>query len=176
MLDLYRERQKKPRCGEKTPRHLRYVPKIISWFPNARVICVLRDGRDVALSLAAMPWYGQGLRAAARLWRSSVASMDKAARLYPDQLLIVRYETLVSEPEQALRAVMAFLGEEFEARQLSPATASAVILPRSLPWKGRALERIDPLAMQARRASATAADLEYLDNALKRELVRYGYL
>jgi hypothetical protein len=175
MLDLYAERHGKPRCGEKTPRHLRYIPQIHSWFPNAKMICVLRDGRDVALSLAAMPWYRQGLRGAAQLWRSNLRLMEKAARQYPDQFLIVQYETLVSQPEATTRTVMAFLGERFEPQQLSPMTASAVVLPRSLPWKGLALGPIRTDAVHVRRAAATDADLEYLDAVLKSELARYGY-
>src|SRR5438874_2009800 len=34
------------RCGEKTPTHLTHVPAILRLFPHARVICMLRDGRD----------------------------------------------------------------------------------------------------------------------------------
>lgn len=175
MLDLYAERQGKARCGEKTPRHLRYIPRIQSWFPEAKMICVLRDGRDVALSLAAMPWFGQGLSGAARLWRSNLRLMEKAARQYQERFLILQYETLVSQPETTLRTVMAFLGERFEPQQLSPAAASAVVLPRSLSWKGLALGPIRTDAMHARRAAATDADLRYLDEVLKPELVRYGY-
>lgn len=174
MLDLYAERQGKPRCGEKTPRHLRYISRIQSWFPEAKTICVLRDGRDVALSLAAMPWYRQGVRGAAKLWRSNLRLMEKAARQYPDRFLIVRYEALVSQPEATLRTVMEFLGETFEPQQLSTAP-SAVVLPRSLQWKGLALGPIRTDAMHARRIAATDADLRYLDEVLKRELVRYGY-
>lgn len=175
MLDLYAERHGKPRCGEKTPRHLRYIPQIHSWFPKAKTICVLRDGRDVALSLAAMPWYGQGLRGAARLWRSNLRLMEKAARQCHDRFLIIQYEALVSQPEATTRTVMAFLGEGFEPQQLSPAAPSAVVLPRSLPWKGLALGPIRTDAVHARRTAASDADLRYLDEVLKSELERYRY-
>jgi hypothetical protein len=36
---------------EKTPDQIRYLDKIFSTFPNAKIIVMLRDGRDVALSL-----------------------------------------------------------------------------------------------------------------------------
>lgn len=36
---------------EKTPRHVRYLNEIMNYFPNSKIIVMVRDGRDVAISI-----------------------------------------------------------------------------------------------------------------------------
>ena len=41
----------KTRWGDKTPYYVLHIPKLLEWFPNGQIIHLIRDGRDVALSL-----------------------------------------------------------------------------------------------------------------------------
>jgi len=175
ILRLYAAARRKGRCGEKTPQHLRHSATILEIFSDARIVCVLRDGRDVALSLRAMPWGPHTLAEAAALWRTSVLEADRFAKEHPTQFLIVSCEQLVKEPERTLSAVMAFLGERFEARQLQPEVPSGVVLPRSLAWKGSALRAIEPESLTRRRAEATPEEMTQLEVLLRDELFRHGY-
>ena len=45
----------KQRWAEKTPRNISRIGEVFRWFPEARFIHVLRDGRDVACSLQDTP-------------------------------------------------------------------------------------------------------------------------
>ena len=45
--------------AEKTPRNSFIVPFLYEAFPDAKFIHIVRDGRDVAVSLAKRPWYSQ---------------------------------------------------------------------------------------------------------------------
>lgn len=175
ILDLYAERTGKSRCGEKTPYHLPHVPTILRFFPGARVICMLRDGRENALSLSSMPWFHGSLKTAAKAWRESVRLMETFARSDPQSFLIVRYEALLADPPSTVMKVMDFLGEKFEPQQISPALPSNVVLPRSMPWKGQALEAADKSAVDRRSRNANAEDLAFLESALRDDLVRLGY-
>jgi hypothetical protein len=47
----------KPRWGEKTPANIRHIERILQFFPNASLIHIIRDGRDVACSLRTHPEY-----------------------------------------------------------------------------------------------------------------------
>jgi hypothetical protein len=176
ILGLYAERQGKVRCGEKTPQHLPHVPTILREFPGAKILCLLRDGRDAALSMNAMPWWApQDLASAARLWTRSVRLADRFVRRYPGQFLVVRYEDLVTAPQRVLSSAMQHLGETFEERQVATELASHVVLPRSLGWKGRALGAIEAGQVGRRRAEATAAERAFLERIHARELRRPGY-
>ena len=53
---LYADNAGKARYGDKTPLHLAYMPQIHALLPEARFIHVIRDGRDVALSMKDMFW------------------------------------------------------------------------------------------------------------------------
>jgi len=175
LLGLYAEARHKARAGEKTPLHLLRVGRLFRHFPDARVLCVLRDGREASLSLAAMPWHRGTLAEAAAIWRRSVRVMERWERAAPDRFLVVRYEHLVRSPEHTLRAVMAFLGERFEHTQLSSAVPSGAVLARSLAWKGEALDEINREAIGRRSRRAAAADMAMLDRLLRNELARCGY-
>jgi hypothetical protein len=163
VLDLCARTRGRPRAGEKTPRHLLHVPTILQQLPHTRVVCVLRDGRETALSLHAMPWWPHGLAAAAELWKERFALAQHFERAYRDRFTIVRYEDLVSHPEAMLSAVMTYLGETFEPTQLRPDVPSRVVLPRSMAWKGDALGLITAARVGARYRGACAQDRELLD-------------
>lgn len=43
VLAAYMERTGKPRVGEKSPSHVRYIGTLLNWFPEARILVMLRD-------------------------------------------------------------------------------------------------------------------------------------
>lgn len=174
MLELYAEGRKKPRCGEKTPLHLRYVPRIVADFPEARILCIYRDGRDAAMSLHAMPWGPRKLETAAAAWLQAVRLMQDYAEAYPGEFLPVRYEDLLEDAAGQMAMVMPFLGLEAEAGQLE-AGPSGVVLGRSMEWKGKALEQVDPKLRGYRQAGASAGELERLEKILGPTLRELGY-
>lgn len=66
------------RFAEKTPRNSFLVPRLAELFPDASFVHIVRDGRDVALSLLQLPWFradgggagadGGGFGPHARFW------------------------------------------------------------------------------------------------------------
>jgi hypothetical protein len=98
---------------DKYPSYARYVTEINQLCPNARFIHVLRDGRDVAVSmLAARKQIGFGqssIAAAAREWKESVLKAREAARL-TNRYLEVRYEEMLADTASSLRRVFDFCG------------------------------------------------------------------
>ena len=173
ILDLYAKKRGKARSGEKTPQHLLHVPEILRDFPDAKIVCIIRDGRDNALSLHAMPWWRGSLRSAAKLW----AKCARLAAQYAahDAFLLVRYEDLVADSRGVLSRVMAHLGETFEESQLDVRVSSATVLPRSLEWKGQALQPIDANEPGRRRSEATARQIAVIEAIAGRELQLHGY-
>lgn len=98
---------------EKTPDHLFYIAHIQRYFPTARFIHIMRDGEEVVASLyhAAQryePWrpYLEIDRGIDR-WNRALAE-SLSWRFHPQHLL-VRYETLVVEPQRTLTRILRFL-------------------------------------------------------------------
>jgi hypothetical protein len=111
---LYAARFGKPRWGDKTPtygRHLRAIERVL---PEACFIHLIRDGRDVALSLRNL-WFSPGtdMGTLAGQWcRDVTASRRESLRCR--RYLELRYEALVLQPEQTLKRVCAFIEIDYD--------------------------------------------------------------
>lgn len=106
---------------EKTPAHLLGMDLIAEVFPGARFVHVVRDGRDVAVSVraAAATWnpglsarFGRTFADAARSWRSTVEAIATAGARRPDKYIEVRYEDLHADVDAALDRLFRFCGIE----------------------------------------------------------------
>jgi len=175
ILALYAQRCDKPHCGEKTPGHLGHLDALMADFPAAKIIVIIRDGRDTALSIAALPWWSDTIAAAADTWRNAARIARAALARDPARVIGVRYEDLVHKPQTELARLMDFVGLAFEPRQLDASIVSPVVLARSLPWKGRALAPIDHTRVGRWRLPAHAEHASFLNTALADELVFFGY-
>ncbi len=125
----------KARWAEKTPRNISRLADIFRWFPEARFVHVLRDGRDVACSLRTHPRHRvvdgklvpTGIRrpiaGCARRW---VRDIESSRRWWGDpRFMTVRYEDLVRDPRPALERLMAFVGEDWDEAMLEHAEAGS---------------------------------------------------
>ena len=115
---LYATQHDKPRYGDKTPMYCRYMLAIAALLPEAHFIHVIRDGRDVALSLRDT-WFSPGpdIEARARYWRDWVSIACEEGRHCP-HYLEVRFEDLVTDPQNVLRAICAFIELDFDEAML----------------------------------------------------------
>jgi hypothetical protein len=105
--------------GEKSPPYTLYVYMIEKMFPNARYVHLIRDGRDVALSLMEKSWGPGDFVASLEYWARNISCARRMLYMLPeDKYIEVRFEQLVSEPEPEMRRVMRFLGFEFEPTML----------------------------------------------------------
>jgi Sulfotransferase family len=131
LYDRFAATHGKPLAGEKTPDYVRHFPKLTRLFPHARFVHVVRDGRDVALSVRewAQPdkgpgkfalWADEPIAVCALWWRWLVSSGRRdGADLGPARYHELRYERLVDAPAETLRSVSAFLDLPFAPEMLA---------------------------------------------------------
>lgn len=99
----------KQRWVEKTPKHVRHIDKIFQWEPNAKVILIIRDGRDVAYSFKQRR--GNGVSNGIQRWVNDNLA-GKAYWSHP-QVHVIQYEKVISDFETSISELMSFLGEEY---------------------------------------------------------------
>jgi hypothetical protein len=120
----------KPWAGEKTPDYVRHLPVLHTLFPWARVVHLIRDGRDVTLALLDWARDGKGpgrlklwrenpVAACALWWHWQVSTGRRDADDLGSKYHEVSYEALVSRPEGTLGEITAFLELPFESRMLT---------------------------------------------------------
>lgn len=111
----------KERWGEKTPGNLFYVDVIREMFPDVRFIHMVRDPRAGVASMNKTSFLADdAVINALNRRKYTQRGLALQARIAPTGTWMqVRYEDLVMEPEQVVRALCAFLGESFEPDMLS---------------------------------------------------------
>lgn len=129
----FMQREGKSRWADKTPANVLVFPRILKCFPNAKVVHLLRDGRDVACSLRKHPRstirHGKiqpvnsdnPIKDMIRRWVHHVPC-GLAFRDHP-RCYQLRYEDLILNSEATLRSLCEFLGEEYHPAMLDPSAA-----------------------------------------------------
>jgi hypothetical protein len=111
------------RWGDKTPIYASYVDLIHEIFPQAQFVHIMRDGRDVALSMLDK-WEREihiDVYFAACNWvRRIRQAQASGARLGPDLYYELRYEDLVADPEAQLKPLCDFVGESYRPEMAEP--------------------------------------------------------
>lgn len=131
-----------PRWVEKTPRHLEVPELITETWPRARIVRIVRDPRDAAVSLTKVPFGTPSL-----LTNLSVlARMNEASADFyrePGASLTVRYEDLVATPEPVLHRICEFVGVDYEAAMVEDRSGATGVAAAHEWWKGDATGPLD---------------------------------
>jgi len=126
------------RWADCTPDHLLCIEQIKREIPDALVIHIVRDGRDVALSFAQqgwahpLPWdVNQQLNVAGLYWSWIVGEGRKCSSALGPDYLEVHYEDLVTEPQRVLNVISSFIGQELDHERIKAVGIGSVSAPNS---------------------------------------------
>lgn len=167
------------RWGDKTPDYVREIPTLAAIFPDARFLHIVRDGRDVALSIGRTSFGPGSVPTAARHWRDHVeAGRRDGPPLGAARYAEIRYEDLVGRPETTMREVCAFLGEPFDERVLAPARYDWRDYPKT--WGSRPATNVSESRIVASNAGKwkremDPGDVEVFEGVAGGLLAELGY-
>jgi hypothetical protein len=168
------ERNGKPRWVEKTPRHLETGPLIREMWPDARVVRVVRDPRDAAISLTKVPFGTPSL--VTNL--STLARMDETSRAFfasDEGALTLRYEDLIADPVSQLTRLCGHLGVAYHPGMLDGRSDAAGIAASHEWWKGDVTGPLDPSRSGLWRREMPDEVKRYAALNLAGMLSRHGY-
>ena len=158
----------------------RRIPLLLQAFPDALFIEIVRDGRAVAASLAAVDWWegsdvwwyggtpaqwreqgGDPWELCGRNWVEEVVAVRSGLAEVPaDQVLSLRYEQLIQDPIGVTRTAMAFAG----------------LSPDSPEWTAALSNIRFPNKNERWRNALNAQALATVERVQREELRGYGYL
>lgn len=99
--------------GEKSPRHSHLISQMREIFPDAKFIHLIRDGRDSSMSIYNRGWWDRSFPRICEHWNSCVKAAIKGRSFPAGQYFEIRYEDLVSNPQEILEKVCIFLNIKF---------------------------------------------------------------
>ena len=121
---------------DSTPTNIPHMLRISRDFPEARFIHIIRDGRDVALSLDKLQWSRplpwdreRGLLAAGLYWEWIVRKGRRLGAALGPKYMEVRYEELVEQTQQSLKPVGEFIGHNLDYTRIRQTSVGSVRTP-----------------------------------------------
>lgn len=132
------------RWGWKDPRTTLTLPVWLKLFPQAKVIHIIRNGIDIALSLRRRAWrhflrprnndterlFPIGATISGyRLWETYLKQAEQYPFSYTDQVFQFRYEDLLENPHQELAKLLNFVGSPDSFEQMNHVAKSIIESP-----------------------------------------------
>jgi len=105
--------------SDKTPHYILDIQILYKLFPESKFIYIVRDGRDVALSLLKKKWGPKNVYSCAILWKncnSQEKHLEEIER--KGNLFRLKYEELLCNPSEIVKNIYNFLGERIGDRDL----------------------------------------------------------
>jgi hypothetical protein len=164
------------RWAETTPEHLLYIPRIKETIPNALIVHVIRDGRDVALSweklsqIRPLPWdRNRAAMAAAIYWEWIVEKGREAGRKLGGDYVEVHYEDLVRKPAELLKNLEPFIEHDLDYERITKVAIGSVAAPNTA-YKG---EQRSPIGRW--KTDLSQKELATLESLIGGSLEELGY-
>lgn len=164
----------KVRWGLKDPLLTYCLPRLAELFPESPVLFTMRDGRAVASSHLRLGFGAvNNVYAAARRWKDDVELHEQFLRDHAHRTMVVRYETLVREPEQTLKTIAQFIGEPFEERMVRYFESDTVI--KKNRFNESTFSPPDPENIDKWKGALSNRQVDVFESVAGRALEAHGY-
>jgi hypothetical protein len=177
-MESIAEKQRVRRWAECTPDNLLFIHEIKRTIPDALFLHIIRDGRDVALSLAQQGWIRQvrggpqeKVLAAGLFWEWMVNQGREAGPRYAADYREVSFEELSTKPRETLAALEPFLEHNLDYDRILQTGIGSVRQPNTSFRKQGA--EFNPVGRW--KEGYTPEGLARLESMIGASLERLGY-
>jgi sulfotransferase family protein len=138
VMEAIARKQGVHRWAESTPLHTLYLPLLKRVIPDALVIHIIRDGRDVTASLHRIGWIhpfpwdrSRAFLVPAIFWRWIVSKGRRYGQALGPDYLEVHYEDLVQNPCDTLARIGKFIEHDLDYDRIQQVALGSVHNPNS---------------------------------------------
>jgi hypothetical protein len=174
------EQQALERWAECTPEHLLYLGQIKRALPDAKIIHIIRDGRDVALSevqqgwVRPLPWdRPHRLSVSGLYWEWIVRKGREDGRRFASDYMEVRFEGLVGNPLAVLPAISNFIGQPLDYESMLNNAVGSLKTPNTSFASDSKNKGFHPVGRW--KCELAVEDLRALEAAIGPLLMELGY-
>lgn len=164
------------------PDNVLHMQRVKADIPNALFVHIIRDGRDIALSLkkmggfAPLPWdrsETRSLVATALYWEWMVHQGQKHGGEFPKDYIEIRYEDLISSPRETLAKLGSFIEHDLDYDRIQNASLGRMSETNSSFREEGTKDQINPLGRWKGRL--TPKDVAAIEGTVGDCLERNGY-
>ncbi len=161
--------------GDMTPNYVNHLPLLERLFPQARFVHLVRDGRNVALSVLDLGRLHRQAATPAFYWARAIRRGRRAQRRLGDRYTEVRYEDLVADPERELRRLCEFLSIPYHPAVVEHDPDAAERVPDQVRHMHTRVSLPPTRGLRDWRTQMSAADLRGFEAVAGRTLDQTGY-
>lgn len=120
IYDQNLENTNKKRWGCKSTFMINHVALIRHYYPSAKFIYMVRDGRDVAASAKKAIFNRYSIYYIAQLWkREQQIGIYWLRKLSRNNIFLIQYENLLTDPKKWVKAICSYLDEPYQENMLN---------------------------------------------------------
>jgi hypothetical protein len=172
ILEVAKEKLAKEFICEKSPIHMNYISELIKNDKDAKIVVIVRDPRDVILSLKKVDWAHSSVFRHSCEWKYRI---NKMRQIKSQNILVIKYEELINNTEVSLKKVMHFLDIEFEKEQLVSKVKSNTFKDWESSWKGNVNKEVIKNNSGKWKAELTKNEVNVIESILQNEMLTYNY-
>jgi hypothetical protein len=172
-------KQRVHRWADTTPEHILFLPRIKETIPDALIVHIIRDGRDVALSTAKqgyihrLPWdrYPEVMTCGV-YWEWMVRKGREDGRKLGNDYMEVHFEDLIGNPQQTLSRIGEFIEHDMDYDRIRAAGIGSVSTPNS-SFQNSSEGEFNPMGRW--KSAYKPEDLEVFEGLVGNTLQELGY-
>ena len=182
VMDDVARSQGVPRWAVYDPDNVLHMERVKADIPNALFVHIIRDGRDIALSLKKMggfsplPWdraQTPSLVATALYWEWMVRKGREHGARFPSDYIEIHYEDLITKPQETLQKLGGFIDHDLDDEKIRNAGLGRVSETNSSFREEGKKEDLKPLGRWKERLSPH--DVAAIEAAVGKCLEQTGY-
>ena len=177
VMEAIARKQGVERWADTTPEHLLYLLRIKETIPDALIIHIIRDGRDVALSMDRQKYvrrlpgdHKPSVMASGLYWEWMVRKGREAGRRLGNSYTEIHFEELVSQPRETLAQLSEFIEEGLDYDRIQEAGIGSVREPNT---SFATDEELSPVGRW--KTGYSPGDLAAFESLVGTTLVELGY-
>jgi len=157
--------------GEKNPPYSLFLPRLLTLFPEARILHMVRDPRDTILSFQSVDFDLRSTSGLAYRWLQYNREAADASEAFPGRILTERFEDLLQEPEVVLGRICSFLELRLPQELLTVKEGGRNVFS----WNSKILKPLEPGRAYAWKRNMSPDSVRASDTVCHPWQKRWGY-
>lgn len=156
-----------------TPNSIKNFDVLITMFPEAKFIFILRDPRAVYASVKNLDWGANTPLRLGEIWNEYLNLYLLLKKRYPNKVTLVKYEAIVSNPKQHIKALCEYADITYEDIKLE---GKGFTIPGYTASQHKLVgKKVSPSQIEKWKEELTSRDVLIIETKCKQAMLAFDY-